>query len=58
MQTEIAYSFDLERKVLNDSQKLQQAEREYVARAQQYIQYGDEYVEFAKMLKGKGGKKL
>ena len=50
-QTEIGYSFDLERKAVSDSQKLQETERGYAVRAQQYLHYGDEYAEFAKILK-------
>merc|ERR1719181_313698 len=51
MQTDIGYSFDIERKVLEDSQKLQQAENAYVVRAKKYAEFGDEYAEFAKILK-------
>merc|ERR1719460_1576163 len=51
MQTEIGYSFDVERKVLEDSKKLQQAEATSVTRAKKYAEFGDEYAEFAKILK-------
>ena len=52
MQAEIGYSYDVERKVLHDNQTLQEAERGYAMRARQYLALGDEYAEFAKMLKG------
>ena len=37
--------------MLEDSQKLQQDEAAYVDRAKRYAGFGDEYAEFAKILK-------